>query len=129
MEENSIDVWQTDPVGFLLYATKAFELALQPGTYNVPYGALIKEPPQAPAGYVARAENGTDWVLVEDHRFDTLYYVKVAATESEPAVIEQYQMRAEVRADGELVSYDGGGPIPGWLTATAPEPTQPQITP
>lgn len=129
MEAKSIDVWQTDPVGFLLYATKAFELALQPGSYNVPYGALTVAPPEAQAGYVARAVSDTEWMLVEDHRFDALYYVKTPATETERAVVEPYQMREVVEADGESVSYDGGGPIPDWLTATAPEPTQPQIAP
>jgi len=112
-------VYQTDQRGFFLYESEAHELALAPGYFNIPNGAYELKPPATGAGMVARwLEDG--WSLVEDHRSDILYYIKTPATEETPALIEQYVIGTEATADGELVSYDGGGPIPAWLTDVAP---------
>lgn len=128
---SSITVYQADMAGFFLYDVKAYELALQEGEYNIPFMALRAAPKDAPPGYVNRVA-GDDWVVVEDHREDVLYYVKTPATEDKPALIERYQMASVVAVDGQNVSFDGGGPIPSWLTSVAPEPaegseTQPAI--
>lgn len=117
-------VWQSDLLGFLLYPVIAYELTLQPGSFNIPFGAVESEPWPAPAGMVNRAnDDWAAWVLVEDHRRDALYYVKEPATGEKQAVLELYRMGAVIEIDGQTESYDGGGPIPTWLTATPPEPT------
>jgi len=71
---NQITVYQTDEDGAFLHPVIATELALAPGTYNVPFGAKLTAPPDAPEGHVAIA-TGDDWTTVEDHRKDTLYLV------------------------------------------------------
>lgn len=115
-------VWQADLLGFLLYSAVAHELALQPGSYNVPFGALEVEPLPAPAGMVNRAnEDWTSWELVEDHRRDQLYYLSSPATDQAPAQYAQYVMNTPVEIDGVTASYDGGGPVPGWLMVLLPE--------
>lgn len=117
---SSITVYQADPQGFFLYATEAYELPLQLGDFNVPYGALIDAPPAATQGYVARAgENG--WQLVEDHRQDRLFYVLQPAAGDELAVFAEYVIGSEVSVDGQELRYDGGGPVPAWLIAQLPE--------
>lgn len=109
-------VWQADLLGFLLYPTIAHELALQPGKYNVPFGAVELEPFAASAGMVNRAtDDWTSWKLVEDHRQDRLYYLSVPASNDAVAQYAQYVMNTPVEIDGATVLYDGGGPIPGWL--------------
>ncbi|MCI1005051.1 phage tail protein [Herbaspirillum sp. C7C8] len=107
-----ITVYQADPQGFFLYPTEAFELPLQPGDFNIPYGALIDEPPAAQQGYVARfVENG--WQLVEDHRRDLLFYRSVTAEGVEE--YREYAVNTPVEVGGEVLIYDGGGPVPSWL--------------
>ncbi len=114
-------VWQADLLGFLLYPAIAHELALQPGSYNVPFGALEVEPLPAPAGMVNRAnEDWTSWQLVEDHRRDQLYYLFSPATDQAPAQYAQYVMNTSVEIDGVAVLYDGGGPVPAWLLTELP---------
>ncbi|VVD98358.1 hypothetical protein PCO31110_02007 [Pandoraea communis] len=104
-------VYQADEVGFFLYPTMAYELYLSPGDFNVPYGAVEAQPPTVEGGMVPMWD-GAAWSVVEDHRGKKLY---VAHTGHE------YQLGAAVDVSGESVTYHGGGPIPPWLTETAPE--------
>lgn len=121
-ESRQKTVWQADLLGFLLYPAVAHELALQPGAYNVPFGALEIEPLSAPPGMVNRAnDDGTSWNLVEDHRRDQLYYLSMPVTAESPPQYAQYVMNTPVEIDGETLLYDGGGPVPAWLTAQPPE--------
>jgi len=106
----SIDVFQADPTGFFLYASKANELALDPGNFNVPFGAVPVAPPEAIPGQVARLVDG-EWALVEDHRTDTLYVIASGARYTLGEAIEGQR-------------YDGGGPLPEWLTDIPPEPAE-----
>lgn len=105
-------VFQTDLDGLFLYETVANELALQPGSFNVPYGAVDSPPPQLPQGYVARWA-GTTWESVEDHRADTLYVVDTGALYTRGSVVE---------VGDEEAAYAGWGPVPKWLTTSAPVP-------
>jgi hypothetical protein len=106
----TINVYQTDDHGFYLYETVAYEFPLAPGTYNIPYGAYTDAPPEVAAGMVARRVDD-EWVVVEDHRKDVLYVV---------ASGQQYTIGSIVEVDGADQSYDGGGPVPTWLTDVAP---------
>jgi hypothetical protein len=103
-------VYQTDVDGLFMYETEANELALDPGRFNVPYGATETPPPPVAVGSVARW-TGTAWEEVEDHRGETLYRVETG---------EPYEPRSLVEIDGEDVTYPGWGELPGWLTASAP---------
>lgn len=120
---NSIPVDQTDQFGFLIFRTIANEFPLAPGYFNIPYRAYADLAPDAPAGMVQRRV-GDDWEIVEDHRQDVLYYVKTPATETKPAVLDHYQIGAVVNVEGVPTSYDGGGPVPEWLTDVAPVPPE-----
>ena len=111
----SIIVYQADALGFFIYPTTAYELGLQPGDYNVPYGAKRTAPPEAPAGFVARSSGPEEWILVEDHRKDELYYVATPAVGDTLAVYKPYSMGTLVVVDGQEFIYDGGGPVPSWL--------------
>ncbi|OWY32029.1 phage tail protein [Herbaspirillum aquaticum] len=117
---SSIIVYQADALGFFLYPTQAFELPLQPGDFNIPYGALIEEPPAASPGFVARtSESG--WQLVEDHRQDRLFYELQPAAGDELAIFAEYTTGSQVVVDGQTLRYDGGGPVPAWLISQLPE--------
>lgn len=105
-------VYQTDANGVYLFPQIANELALAPGLFNVPYGAYEDEPPQAPEGMLARRTSDA-WELAEDHRRASLWLVGSG---------ESYTLGADVDIDGETRSYPGIGPIPEWLTNTAPVP-------
>lgn len=118
---NTIPVSQADEKGFHLFDTVAHELGLAPDHFNIPYRAYADLAPAAPPGMVQRRVDGA-WAAVEDHRADALYYVKTPATETTPAVIAVYQLGATVDVDGIPASYDGGGPVPNWLTDVAPVP-------
>ncbi|WP_353191951.1 phage tail protein [Pandoraea pnomenusa] len=111
MEEKT--VYQTDAAGFFLYRTTAHELFLSPGEFNVPYGAVEAEPPAANDGSVPKWD-GEKWMIVEDHRQKSLYVVATGAA---------YTLGDTVELNSESVTYDGGGPIPAWLTLDAPAPT------
>ncbi|MCW5299263.1 phage tail protein [Herbaspirillum lusitanum] len=117
---NSIAVYQADALGFFLYPAQAFELPLQPGDFNIPYGALLDAPPAAPQGFVARVSEG-EWKLVEDHRRDHLFYMAQAVVGDEPAIFAEYTIGTAVMVDGQELQYDGGGPVPVWLTSQLPE--------
>lgn len=106
-----ITVYQTDADGLYLHAVTANELAMQPGTYNVPFGARLTAPPEAPAGQVALAV-GESWTLVEDHRAATLYRTSDGS---------EYAIGSTVLDRDQAVRYPGWGPIPDWLTSTRPE--------
>ncbi|WP_112069206.1 phage tail protein [Herbaspirillum rubrisubalbicans] len=117
---SSITVYQADPLGFFLYPTEAFELPLQPGDFNIPYGALTDAPPAVPQGYAARV-GGNGWHLVEDHRQDRLFYMSQAAAGDELAIFAEYVIGTLVIVDGQELRYDGGGPVPSWLMTQLPE--------
>lgn len=125
----SIPVWQADDKGFLLFETVANELVLDPGEFNRPYQSYDERPHEEPPGMVNRRNLPVNdaWVLVEDHRADILYYVHTPATEEKPAVINQYHLDQVVLVDGVQVSYDGGGPVPDWLTDVAPVVVPPSV--
>lgn len=111
-------VYQTDQYGFFLYPTDAHELPLSPGDFNIPYGAYEGAPPVCAAGLVAR-RTSDGWVAVEDHRRDQLFVLDGSGV---------YEMGSQVEVDGESVTYDGGGPVPSWLTADAPvPPIEPEV--
>ncbi|OZI26846.1 hypothetical protein CAL26_05920 [Bordetella genomosp. 9] len=110
-----LPVYQTDTSGLFLYPTKANELALDAGNYNIPFGAVRQSPPQAPEGHVARW-NGQAWDVVEDHRGDTLYMVGTG---------KQYTLGEIAEVDGQDARYSGWGEIPAWLTTEAPEVVEP----
>ncbi|VFR81319.1 hypothetical protein RAN3_2556 [plant metagenome] len=105
-----ITVYQTDSDGLFLHPVVANELPLQPGTYNVPYGARLTAPPEAPAGQVALAV-GESWTLVEDHRDATLYRISDGS---------EYATGSTVLDAGQVVRYPGWGQVPTWLTPLAP---------
>jgi hypothetical protein len=100
-------VYQTNHYGLFLYETVANELALEPGSFNIPYGAHESAPPPTEAGTVARWDDDA-WTVVEDHRGDALF-VKSSGT--------PYELGSEATVNGEAVSYPGWGPVPGWLTS------------
>lgn len=104
------DVYQADQHGFFLYAAVANELTLSPDTFNIPYGALEKAPPEPGEGMVAKWD-GAQWTVVEDHRSDKLYLVRDGS---------DYQIGGVVKIGDESVTYDGGGPVPSWLTLDTP---------
>lgn len=85
------------------------------------YGDVAVSLAEVPTGHVARWESSVDrndaeygepgsgrWVVIEDHRSGELYTTDGA----------RYEMGSDV--DGQ--TYDGLGPVPNWLTDTAPEP-------
>jgi len=112
---NQITVYQTDANGAFLHPVVATELAMSPGTYNVPFGAKLNPPPEAPEGHVAVAV-GDDWAVLEDHRKDTLYLVDSG---------EPYAFKTTLAVGGAAVRYTGLGAIPAWLTDQAPAPQEP----
>jgi len=103
-------VYQTDQNGVFLYESHASELPLSPGSFNIPFGAVEDAPPAAPAGMVAQ-QQASGWSLVEDHRADELWAVSTGAP---------YHLGDKVGADGQMMSYSGLGPVPDWLTQSAP---------
>jgi len=111
---NTITVYQTDTNGAFLHPMTATELAMSPGTYNVPFGAKLTAPPDAPEGHVALAV-GDAWTVIEDHRKDTLYLVDSG---------EPYALKTTLALNGAAVRYAGLGAIPDWLTTEAPQPEQ-----
>lgn len=112
-----ITVYQTDSTGLFVHAAVAHELPLAPGTYNVPHGALIVPPPLLDVGQAALAV-GESWIVVPDHRADTLYRVDTG---------EPYSVGTAVTVDGQVVRYPGFGQLPGWLTLIAPDPVSAQV--
>jgi len=113
---NQITVYQTDEDGAFLHPIIANELAQSPGVYNVPFGAKLTAPPDAPEGYVAVAVS-EDWTTVEDHRQDTLYLVESG---------EPYALKTTIALNGSAVRYTGLGAIPDWLTLDAPASEEPE---
>jgi len=113
---NQITVYQTDEDGAFLHPVVANELAQSPGFYNVPFGAKLAAPPNAPEGHVAVAV-GEGWTTVEDHRQDTLYLVESG---------EPYALKTTIALNGSAVRYTGLGAIPNWLTLEAPAPEEPE---
>jgi len=113
---NQITVYQTDEDGAFLHPAIANELAQSPGFYNVPFGAKLTAPPDAPAGQVAVAV-GDNWFIVEDHRQDTLYVVESG---------QPYALKTTIAVNAVAVRYTGLGPIPDWLTLDAPVLEEPE---
>jgi len=110
---NQITVYQTDPDGAFLHPVIATELALSPGTYNIPFGAKLTPPPDdVPEGKVVVAVL-EGWGTLEDHRKDTLYLVDTG---------EPYTLKTTLAINGIAVRYTGLGTIPDWLTDQAPVP-------
>jgi len=109
----SITVYQTDTDGAYVHEAQAHELALEPGVFNVPYGALLTPPPVTNEGDVAVAISGDSWVVMADHRGTNLY-----RTDNR----EPYALGTVINIDGQAVRYAGLGDIPDWLTDLAPEP-------
>lgn len=107
-------VFQTDLDGLYLYEVVANELAMEPGSFNIPFGAQEVAPPAAPTGQVARW-TGSAWALVEDHRATTFYY-----TESGQA----YTFGSTFEFEGIAVSYKGWGAVPPWLTDIQPQQSE-----
>lgn len=105
-------VYQADMRGFFLHPDEASELFFQPGEFNMPFGSVEQEPPPAGEGFVPRLIGGK-WEVVEDHRGEVLYVASTGA---------HYEFGTLVELDGSSVIYDGGGPVPAWLTNVPPEP-------
>lgn len=112
----TMTVYQTDPAtGAFMYQTVANEIPLQPGEFNIPDSCVETAPPTVTAGHVAQWSNGA-WQEVQDNRSATLY---VASTSCE------YPIGSSVEVDSASVSYNGLGPVPAWLTTTAPAAQNP----
>ncbi|WP_454691115.1 phage tail protein [Achromobacter aloeverae] len=111
-QPNQIDVYLSDAFGFFTHAAKANEFPLAPGTYNVPYGALLVAPgmDSVPAGHWP-FKTGDAWTPVEDHRADDLYRTDTG---------EKYELGQTIAFDGAGVCYVGAGALPAWLTNIAP---------
>lgn len=107
-------VYQTDLDGLYLYETVANALAMEPGAFNIPFGAHEVPPPAAPPGQVARWA-GSAWILVEDHRA-TLFYSKDSG--------QPYAFGSTIEVEGAAVSYKGWGAVPAWLTDVQPQPPE-----
>jgi len=112
----SITVYQTDADGAYAHEAQAHELPLEPGVFNVPYGALLTPPPETEDGQVAVAISGDNWTVMTDHRNDTLYRTDNG---------EPYARGTVVNIDGQPVRYIGLDTIPDWLTLEAPDPKEP----
>lgn len=110
-------VYQTNSDGLFLHETVAHELALDPGSYNVPYGALEQAPPAAPQGNVPQW-NGKKWTIIEDHRHDRLWHV---------ANGHEYTIGTEVEIDGKSLRFPGWGTLPLWLTSTEPSQARHEV--
>ncbi|MFY2628982.1 hypothetical protein, partial [Achromobacter dolens] len=104
------DVFQTDNDGLYLYQSVANELALTPGTFNIPYGAYEDAPPAPSAGKCALRQ-GEIWTLVDDHRTTPLWVVATGLS---------YSIGAEHDGADGKVSYPGWGTLPAWLTLVEP---------
>lgn len=104
------EVFQTDDNGLYLYSSVANELALTPGSFNIPFGAHEDAPPTPLAGKWPRRQ-GDAWSMVEDHRSTPLWLVESGAP---------YSLGAESEVAGNKVSYPGWGPVPTWLTMVTP---------
>lgn len=103
-------VFQANDDGLFMYQTVANELALTPGSFNIPYGACEVAPPMAPAGKWPRWV-GQAWVMVDDYRTTPLWVVETGMP---------YSIGAEVDSAAGKVSYPGWGPLPVWLTQEDP---------
>lgn len=103
-------VYQTDANGVYLFPLIANELALAQGFFNIPYGAYEDEPPPASDGKLVRRSQDA-WELAEDHRRASLWLTGTG---------ESYALAEDVDIEGEKRSYLGIGPIPEWLTTSAP---------
>lgn len=104
------DVFQTDDDGLYLYQSIANELALTPGTFNVPYGAYEDAPPPPPAGKWPRRV-GDAWMLVDDYRNTPLWVVDTG---------ESYSIGSELEGASGKLRYPGWGELPAWLTPEEP---------
>jgi len=109
----SITVYQTDADGTYAHEAQAHELPLEPGVFNVPYGASLVPPLSVADGQVAVAVSGDNWVIM---RHATLYRTDNG---------EQYARGTVVNIDGQPVRYSGLGDIPDWLTLETPAPKEP----
>lgn len=92
-------VFQTDNDGLYLYQSTANELALTPGTFNIPYGAYEDAPPAPPAGKWPR-RLGDAWAMVDDYRTTPLWVVETGAP---------YSIGAQHDGTIGKVSYPGWG--------------------
>lgn len=116
-----IDTYQTDQFKIFMYVSKANEFELDPGKYNVAHGAYTDEPPTVPAGKLVRRNAKDDGWLKQDDNRKNIYYVIETG--------EQYSIGAPVNVGGNEVLYDGGGPVPTWLTDIKPVPPEPEQEP
>ncbi|CAP44781.1 hypothetical protein [Bordetella petrii] len=107
---NTITVYQTDADGLFVHQAVAHEFSLQPGTYNVPFGALLAPPPALSEGEAALAV-GESWLVVQDHRAERFY-----RTDSG----QPYEFGVTMEVAGMAVRYPGWGEVPNWLTNEAP---------
>lgn len=106
----TLTVYQTDGTGAYLYPLEANEIALQPGEFNIPFGAVETAPPVASSGQVPQWSNGA-WTIVEDSRNLTFFVVATGDT---------YTLGSQIEVDSASVSFNGLGAVPAWLTTTAP---------
>lgn len=115
-----LTVFQTDDLGLLQGGARQ--------EHGKSHRQVLVAPPAVPAGHVARwfsalhpvadtqtyGDAGTGaWEVVEDHRKDTLW-------------IERGKQYA-LGTDHQGQSYDGLGPIPGWLLADEPPAPPPTL--
>ncbi|CUI71171.1 hypothetical protein [Achromobacter xylosoxidans] len=106
---NKKTVYQTNNDGLFLYETEANELALSPGAFNIPFGAVEAAPPKSQAHQVARY-TGKKWEIVEDHRRSILNVV---------ATGERYVIGQVVQLDDKPHVFPGWGPVPEWLSVAS----------
>jgi len=112
----TITVYQTDADGAYIHEIQAHELPLDPGVFNVPFGASLVAPPETDDDHVPVAVNGNGWTVKADHRRNTLYRID----NDRP-----YAFGTVIDLNGQPVRYSGLGDIPDWLTEMAPAVPEP----
>jgi hypothetical protein len=109
-------VYQANEKDFFIHDVEIYKG--ESGEFVIPYRAYEDSPHPIPEGFCARRLGGVSghWAIGEDHRRDALY---VAGTAT------KYEIDHIEVADGVELVYGGFGPLPAWLSATAPEPSPP----
>ena len=104
-------VFQTDDDGLFLYETVANDLPCRPAP-NVPFGAYPDAPP---AGGSGRCRAGRQWLA--DGRRPSRHAAMGGGNGESYAIGSKIKLRGGV----DDLRYPGWGPLPAWLSDTAPQ--------
>ena len=104
-------VFQTDDDGLFLYETVANDLPLSPGAYNVPFGAYPDAPPRQ------RPLAALDGQWLADGRRPSRHAAMGGGNGESYAIGSKIKLRGGV----DDLRYPGWGPLPAWLSDTAPQ--------